>query len=74
MAKHRFTPAFLAATAFLLGILGTGCGRKSEAEKTGDKVHEKVENAEDAVTDDKPSEDAREAKENIEDEIKDRKD
>ncbi len=65
----------------LLGLLaaavlvaGTGCGRKSEAEKLGDKIDRKVENVEDAVTNDGPAEDAREAKDNVKDEIKDRSD
>lgn len=55
-------------------VAGTGCGRKSEAEKLGDKINRKVENVEDAVTKDGPAEDAREAKERVEKEIRDRSD
>jgi hypothetical protein len=56
------------------GITLSGCGRKSEAERTGDKIDRKVENVEDAVTNDGPKENAREAKEQVKDEIEDRKD
>ena len=57
-----------------IGITLSGCGRKSEAERTGDKIDRKVENVEDAITNDGPKEDAREAKEQVKDEIEDRKD
>ena len=55
-------------------LLAAGCGQKSEPEKLGDKVGEKAEDAEDAVTKDKPAEDAREAVEKAGDEIEDRAD
>lgn len=67
-------------TKILIGILAavgitlSGCGRKSEAERTRDDVERKVENVEDAITNDGPKEDAREAKEQVKDEIEDRKD
>lgn len=58
----------------VLGLALTGCGRKSEAERTRDNVERKVENVEDAITNDGPKEDAREAREQVKDEIEDRKD
>lgn len=72
MQKRKLSP-WLAA-ALCAGLAVTACGRKSEAEKTGDKIHQKVENVEDAVTNDGPAENAREAKEKVQDEVKDRSD
>lgn len=72
MGKPKMLLGLLAAAVVALGA--TGCGRKSEAEKTGDKIDRKVENVEDAVTNDGPAENAREAKEQAKDEIKDRSD
>ena len=66
----RLTLILAAATL----LVGAGCGRKSESEKLGDKIDRKVENVEDAVTNDGPAENAREAKDNAKDEIKDRTD
>lgn len=70
MKQTKFLVGILAA----VGIALSGCGRKSEAERTGDKIDRKVEDVEDAITNDGPKEDAREAKEQIKDEIEDRKD
>lgn len=71
MKKPNILLGFLAVLGL---VLSTGCGRKSEAERTGDKIDRKVENVEDAITDDKPKEDAREAREQAKDEIEDRSD
>jgi hypothetical protein len=71
MKRFRLPIACLAALPLLFG---TGCGQKSESEKLGDKVGEKTEDVEDAVTNDKPSEDAREAVEKAGDEVEDRAD
>ena len=58
----------------VFGLALSGCGRKSEAERTRDDVERKVENVEDAITNDGPKEDARESREQVKDEIEDRKD
>lgn len=71
MKKPNMLLGFLAALCL---VMGTGCGRKSEAERTGDKIDRKVENVEDAVTNDGPKENAREAREQTKDEIEDRSD
>lgn len=71
MKKPNMLLGFLAALGL---VIGTGCGRKSEAERTGDKIDRKVENVEDAVTNDGPKEDAKEAREQAKDEIEDRSD
>lgn len=73
MNRNPFRLPLLAA-ALCAGLAFAGCGRKSEAEKTGDKIHQKIENVEDGVTNDGPAENAREAKEKVQDEIKDRSD
>lgn len=67
-------PSTLLASLVLAGIVLGGCGRKSEAERTGDKIDRTVENVEDGITDDGPKENAREAGEQVKDEIEDRKD
>ena len=71
MQKAKMLPGLLVAMVL---AFASGCGRKSEAEKTRDKIDRKIENVEDAVTHDGPKENAREAKEKAKREIEDRKD
>lgn len=70
MKKANVLFGLLAVAGLVLG----GCGRKSEAERTGDKIDRAVENVEDGVTKDGPGENAREAREQVKDEVKDRSD
>lgn len=67
-------PKALLATLAVAGLVLGGCGRKSGAERTGDKIDKTVENVEDGITNDGPKEDAREARDNVKDEIEDRTD
>lgn len=58
----------------VIGLTLSGCGRKSEGEQARDDIERGIENVEDGLTKDGPKEDAREAREQMKDEIEDRKD
>lgn len=70
MKKTKLTLACLAA----MGLALSACGRKSEAEKNRDTLERKVENVEDAITNDGARENARETREQARQEVEDRKD